>query len=84
MAKTGPSLCIWFVAAIQLPTACLAGEAEAPRSYGWRGNWTGIFPDAQPPVEWARIAKGIVAGMTCQAAKPADGAPKGGQPIDKA
>ena len=83
MAKTWPSLCIWFVAAIQLPAACLAGEAEAPRSYGWRGNWTGIFPDAQPPVEWARIAKGIVAGMTCQAAKPAGGAPKGGQPIDK-
>jgi len=80
MAKALPILLISFVALLQR-TACPAGEAEAPKSFGWRGNWTGLFPDAEPPVEWARIAKGVVAGMSCEAAKPADGAPKSGQPV---
>ena len=58
--------------------------AEATRTYGWRGNWTGLYPDADPPVEWGRIARGVVAGTTCQAAKPADGAAKSGQPLKDA
>ena len=55
----------------------------APPTVGWRGNWTGLFPDADPPVQWARIAKGVVAGTTCQAARPADGLAKGGRALDQ-
>ena len=61
-----------------LATSVCSGE-EPLKTFGWRGNWTGLFPDARPPLEWARIAKGAVAGMTCQAARPADDAPKSGQ-----
>ena len=60
-------------------SAALAGEA--PKTYGWRGNWTGLYPEANPPTEWGRIAKGVVAGLSCQAAKPAAGAAKGTTPI---
>jgi len=60
-----------------------AEDAPAPKTVGWRGNWTGLFPDADPPTQWARMAKGVAAGLTCQAARPADGAPKSGQPLDQ-
>ena len=68
------------LAALAFATAALAEEPTA-KTYGWRGNWTGLYPDATPPTEWGRIAKGVVAGTTCQAARPADGAPKSGQPL---
>ena len=59
-----------------------AGQTPDPdKTYGWRGNWTGLFPEADPPLHWARIAKGVVAGMTCQAARPAESAPQSGQPV---
>ena len=63
---------------------CLAEEAPAPRTFGWRGNWTGLYPKADPPVEWGRIATGVVAGMTCQAAKPSDAAKPGALPVKDA
>jgi len=72
----GPQ-CITFL----LVVACVVLAQEAPQTYGWRGNWTGLYPEATPPTEWGRIAKGIVAGLTCQAAKPAPGAAKGTTPI---
>jgi len=57
--------------------AALAGEAL--KTYGWRGNWTGLYPDADPPTMWGKIQKGVVAGLTCQAARPAEGAKPSGQ-----
>ena len=70
-------------AAVVLSAAvCLAEESPAAKTVGWRGNWTGVFPDAHPPTEWSRLAKGVVAGMTCQAARPAEGAAGGGKPLD--
>jgi outer membrane protein assembly factor BamB len=63
-------------------THALASAGEAPRSYGWRNNWTGLYPDSGAPAEWGRIAKGVLTGMTSQASRPADGAPKSGQPVE--
>jgi len=57
--------------------------SSAPGTSGWRGNWTGLYPDAAPVTEWSREPKGAISGMTCQAAKPAEGAPKSGRPLDK-
>ena len=66
-----------------LTAACQAADAPPAKTYGWRGNWTGLYPDANPPAQWGRIPNGVMAGMTCQAAKPADGAGPSGRPVEK-
>ena len=60
---------------------CLAQETAPARTFGWRGNWTGLYPDSKAPAEWGRIANGVTAGMTSQPARPADAAPKSGRPV---
>jgi outer membrane protein assembly factor BamB len=47
------------------------GWAADPVS-GWRGNGTGLWPDARPPLEWGRIPHGAVEGLRCQANRPWD------------
>jgi hypothetical protein len=37
------------------PTATREGDA----STGWRGNWTGMWPDAAPPLEWHRTPRSV-------------------------
>ncbi|MCY3020820.1 MAG: PQQ-binding-like beta-propeller repeat protein [Planctomycetota bacterium] len=76
------ALLVAMVSAAFAPAAP-AEETPAPSTYGWRGNWTGLYPDATPVTEWSREPKGPIWGLTCQAAKPADGAPKSGRPHDK-
>ncbi|HUW55226.1 MAG TPA: hypothetical protein VMZ92_01190 [Planctomycetota bacterium] len=50
--------------------ALLAGVARAEtKSWGWRGDGTGLFPDATPPVKWGRVSK-TLAELTTQAEKP--------------
>jgi len=67
---------------LALPLSALAAEAPAPSQVvGWRGNWTGLFPNSSPPAQWGRIPQGVVAGMSCQAAKPAEGTPGNGRPV---
>ncbi|HUV39672.1 MAG TPA: PQQ-binding-like beta-propeller repeat protein, partial [Planctomycetota bacterium] len=53
--------------------------AASAQTVGWRGNWTGLYPDATPVTEWHRIPSGVTAGLTFSAEKPADDAP--GQPV---
>jgi outer membrane protein assembly factor BamB len=64
-----------------LGSAGLAAAPAAARTFGWRGNWTGLYPEADPPVEWGRISTGVVAGMSCQAAPPGGESTKSGQPV---
>jgi hypothetical protein len=45
---------------------------------GWRGNGTGLWPEARPPVIWSRIPKGAIEGMRARADRP------GGAPTDDA
>ncbi|MFB3891362.1 MAG: hypothetical protein ACE15C_04985 [Phycisphaerae bacterium] len=53
--------------------AAIAGLATfAPgqaRSWGWRGDGTGLFSDATPPVKWGRTSA-TLQGLTSQADKP--------------
>ncbi|HUU42845.1 MAG TPA: PQQ-binding-like beta-propeller repeat protein, partial [Planctomycetota bacterium] len=56
--------------------------AAFAQTVGWRGNWTGLYPDADPPTEWGRINRGVTTMTFCSAAKPA-GPQKAGQPLDK-
>jgi len=49
--------------------------------HGWRGNWTGLFPNASPPLHWSRTAQSLVSRSACQAKKPADGTPPSGPDV---
>lgn len=69
---TALAICI-----LGMGTASADDEGSPSPSYGWRGNWTGLYPDADPPVSWGRIAKGIVDEATCQASKPTTNAASG-------
>jgi outer membrane protein assembly factor BamB len=71
------------LAALLFAGVCQAEDAPRANTYGWRGNWTGLYPEANPPVEWGRIASGVLARLTCQADRPSDGAAKSGQPVAK-
>jgi len=37
---------------------------------GWRGDGTGRFPAADPPVQWGRTVKGFYAELRCLGGKP--------------
>jgi outer membrane protein assembly factor BamB len=58
-----------------------AADVPAPKSYGWRGNWTGLYPEAQPPLRWGRTPRGLASSLSCQAAKPQAEAARSGQPV---
>lgn len=53
-----------------------AGET----AHGWRGNGTGLWPEAKAPLTWSRIAKGALEGMRVRADRPA-GAEAGDAPL---
>jgi outer membrane protein assembly factor BamB len=47
--------------------------ATADFGVGWRGNWTGLWPDATPPLEWHRLPKGVLADLQARADRPDKG-----------
>jgi outer membrane protein assembly factor BamB len=47
---------------------------------GWRGNGTGLWPNAKPPLEWHRIPRGALDGLRAAAAPPS-GPEHGGAPL---
>ena len=75
-----PPLLLAVIFVLPLPLRA-AEDSSASKLLGWRGNFTGLFPDADPPTHWGRIAQGLVAGMTCQSAKPSEGSPGSGQAV---
>jgi outer membrane protein assembly factor BamB len=54
--------------AAELGSAAFHPTPERP--IGWRGDWTGRFPGATPPIEWSRRLKGITAEIAYQADRP--------------
>ena len=75
--------CAWMIAAVAGLTfaAQFVFAADAPATIGWRQNWTGRFPNAEPPTEWSRLSKGIVKDLRCLAGKPEGEAPAAGTPM---
>jgi hypothetical protein len=65
-----------------LASGALSPGAEPPGTHGWRGNWTGLYPEATAPEKWGRIANGPLAGMTCQSARPPEGGQQSGKPVE--
>ena len=53
-------------------------QPSPARPVGWRGDWTGRFPGATPPVAWSRRVKGITTEIRYQADKPAAQKPGAG------
>ena len=49
-----------------------AAGVEKTEAWGWRGDGTGKFPTAGPPVEWSRISQ-VLKDIRTQAAKPRGG-----------
>ena len=80
--RTRSLLVAWLAFLLLAPRAVSPG-AEPPGTYGWRGNWTGLYPVSTAPAVWGRIANGPLAGMTCQSAKPPEAGPQSGQPVER-
>src|SRR5262245_46772706 len=49
---------------------CTLSAFGAEHFAGWRGDGTGKYPDAQPPLVWSRVSTAVRA-LRCSAAKPA-------------
>lgn len=70
---------ILLLALLGWVAGAVAAPPEAP--VGWRGDGTGIYENAQPPVEWSRRSKGIVRTLLTQTTKPAGESTDKAQPI---
>jgi hypothetical protein len=55
----------------------------AQTAVGWRGNGTGLFPDADPPLEWSRTPKGVLTDLCSRADRPGDKAEPDATPLEK-
>lgn len=45
---------------------------RADPANGWRGNGTGLWPDARPPLEWSRIPNGVLSDLRSLPGRPDD------------
>ena len=69
-----------LILAVLLLTAAVSAAEKAPVfPTGWRGDGTGVYPDATPPMSWGRVGP-VLKGLRCQAAKP-KGDGESGSPI---
>lgn len=57
-----------LVCVLLLPLAAVAADPVS----GWRGNQTGLWTDAKPPLEWHRVPRGSLDGMRASATPPKD------------
>lgn len=48
-------------------------QPSRTRPVGWRGDWTGRFPGANPPMEWSRRIKGSTTEIRYPAGEPGAG-----------
>jgi outer membrane protein assembly factor BamB len=87
------ALAIRIAGLLPLDTASAAPESTAPlgspafrptpeQPIGWRGDWTGRYPGATPPIEWTRRVKGITTEIKYQAKKPAGEPGKDALPLE--
>ena len=70
------SIIVALIACVLISSAAVA-ETKA---WGWRGDGTGLFPDADPPVKWDRISE-TMKGLRTQAEKPKGEGPGSAKPI---
>lgn len=56
-------------ALVTVALVCFAPVAFG-ETVGWRGNWTGRYPDADAPTEWGRESTGIAGTLRISADRP--------------
>src|SRR5262245_41019016 len=59
------------LAALLLALAIVRPGAAQPVN-GWRGNGTGLWPDAAPPLVWQRTPRGVLHGVRSRADRPGE------------
>jgi hypothetical protein len=59
-----------------LCASLMAADGSPPTPMGFRGDGSGRYPNANPPLEWARVAKSVQE-LSAQARKPKDDAAPG-------
>ena len=68
------------------PSGPLLGAADFRPSpthpVGWRGDWTGRFPGADPPAVWSRRIRGSTTEIRYQADRPSGEPGAGSQPLE--
>ena len=78
------------LAAVPVPHEDLLRAAElgspdfrpsVSRPIGWRGDGSGRYPAADPPVHWDRCVETLIRQFRCQAARPADPDKAGGKKL---
>jgi hypothetical protein len=52
------------------------------RPIGWRGDWSGRYPGATPPLQWERRVKAITSEIRYQARKPSGEPGKDSAPLE--
>ena len=70
-----------FLAISLLWLAVMSADAAEPAN-GWRGNGTGRWPHARPPLEWYRRPTGVITDLRAQPDRP-DAKVKDGSPLHK-
>jgi outer membrane protein assembly factor BamB len=65
MIRSGPT-------ALLIALLVLAPCSAAPPAIanGWRGNGTGLWPEARPPLQWGRTPRGTLADLRARADRP--------------
>ncbi len=72
------ALCAALLAADPAERGSLEFHPSPEHPVGWRGDGSGRYPGAEPPLHWGREAK-VVKELRCQTAKPKEG--DTGQPM---
>src|SRR5262245_9026099 len=78
----GPGMIRFALGVLLLLAVALAPCLGDPAN-GWRGNGTGLWPDARPPIEWYRIPRGAIADLRARADRPGDKAGADARPLEK-
>lgn len=67
-----------FVAVL---ASCVGSASAQDAIVGWRGNWTGLWPDAKTPIHWRHAPRGVLAKVRSQADLPKLGDEKNAPPL---
>ncbi|OAI47567.1 hypothetical protein AYO44_01435 [Planctomycetaceae bacterium SCGC AG-212-F19] len=55
-----------------LTSFTLLSPCRADPANGWRGNGTGLWPDARPPMTWSRTPQGVLGDLRARPGRPDD------------
>ena len=60
---------------------CEGAGGPTAKVVGWRGNWTGLYPEADPVLEWGRKSLGIAGHLRISADRPKGEGPGDARPV---